>query len=314
MQIELFEEFVTLAEELNYHAAARRLNTTQSTLSKHVAALEREYGVRLFNRDKTGVALTSKGAILLQSAKAIRDEYALSKALFANGEGKTALFVTGELDSPGVYGVVSETVSLFSLRCPGTIIHFFSSASTAIDAQLALLKDGEADCVVFNLDRRALGRRDDAGRFESRLVCRVPVDAMMSVAHPLASNEELRLTDLAGCTFVRLVGPRYTPSWQVLERQLKSSGIPYLTTPVAASSPYDFMTANLGNSVILMPRAVSAGQDQPGTMRVPISRDNLSLSIYAVYLKENESEQIDAFVSSLAESYAAACGVAVEQR
>ena len=52
MHVELFGEFVVLAEELNYHAAARRLNVAQSTLSKHIATLEREYGTALFVRDR----------------------------------------------------------------------------------------------------------------------------------------------------------------------------------------------------------------------------------------------------------------------
>ena len=68
MQIEHYREFIVLAEELHYRNAARRLCMTQSTLSKHISALEGHYGVRLFERDKLHVSLTSKGSILLESA------------------------------------------------------------------------------------------------------------------------------------------------------------------------------------------------------------------------------------------------------
>ena len=42
MNIEYFQEFVELAQRLNYREAAARLNMSQSALSKHVKALEAE--------------------------------------------------------------------------------------------------------------------------------------------------------------------------------------------------------------------------------------------------------------------------------
>jgi len=58
MNIEYFQEFVELAQRLNYREAAARLNMSQSALSKHVKALEAEYGTKLLNRDRNSVALT----------------------------------------------------------------------------------------------------------------------------------------------------------------------------------------------------------------------------------------------------------------
>ena len=71
VHIELLHDFIVLSEELNYRAAATRLFTTPSTLSKHIAALEEHYGAKLLHRDKSSVALTSKGALLLEGAQKV---------------------------------------------------------------------------------------------------------------------------------------------------------------------------------------------------------------------------------------------------
>ena len=53
----------------SFTAAARELHLTQSTLSKHVALLEREFGADLFVRDRSGVSLTEAGGVLYAQAR-----------------------------------------------------------------------------------------------------------------------------------------------------------------------------------------------------------------------------------------------------
>ena len=50
MQISLLEEFVVWADNKTFEAAAKQLHISQSTLSKHLIALETELGVSLINR------------------------------------------------------------------------------------------------------------------------------------------------------------------------------------------------------------------------------------------------------------------------
>jgi DNA-binding transcriptional LysR family regulator len=63
------ESFVHSAESGSFSAAARRLALTPAAVSRNVAQLERNLGVRLFQRTTRGLALTEAGERFLQSVR-----------------------------------------------------------------------------------------------------------------------------------------------------------------------------------------------------------------------------------------------------
>jgi DNA-binding transcriptional LysR family regulator len=69
MEVRQLEHFVAIAEEHSFTRAARRLNYVQSALSVSIQSLERELGIRLFDRTTHRVALTDAGEALLPSAR-----------------------------------------------------------------------------------------------------------------------------------------------------------------------------------------------------------------------------------------------------
>ena len=65
--------FAAVVDYGSISAAARAIGVSQPTISRHLAALEQRLGVRLLERQASGIALTSQGKALMEQASAMRD-------------------------------------------------------------------------------------------------------------------------------------------------------------------------------------------------------------------------------------------------
>lgn len=71
MSLDQLAAVVTIAEEGTVVRAARRLHISQPPLTRKLAALEDELGVRLFARNARGMTLTPAGAAFVAEAVGI---------------------------------------------------------------------------------------------------------------------------------------------------------------------------------------------------------------------------------------------------
>ncbi|HEY1835025.1 MAG TPA: LysR family transcriptional regulator [Solirubrobacteraceae bacterium] len=76
VDLRLLRYFVTVAEELHFGGAARRLNIAQPALSSAVKMLEARLGVALLRRTTRRVELTRAGEVLLSSARRLLEAHA----------------------------------------------------------------------------------------------------------------------------------------------------------------------------------------------------------------------------------------------
>lgn len=79
MDTEALAAFEAVAEHRGFGRAAAVLHVSQSTLSRRIAALERELGVELFARTTRSVVLTLAGYALLAHAPAVRSAVAAAR-------------------------------------------------------------------------------------------------------------------------------------------------------------------------------------------------------------------------------------------
>ena len=84
------ESFVRSAETGGFSAAARRLSLTPAAVSRNVAMLERNLGVRLFQRSTRKLTLTEAGERFLLAIRGNLDELQASIASIATDRGEPA--------------------------------------------------------------------------------------------------------------------------------------------------------------------------------------------------------------------------------
>ncbi|SHM22897.1 LysR family transcriptional regulator [Actinacidiphila paucisporea] len=141
------ECFVAVAEESHFGRAAARLGMAQPPLSQRIQRLEKELGVRLFDRSSRQVAVTEAGALLLADA---RDMLARAEALRATARrirhGETGLLRAAL--PPDLAGeTVAALLADFGHRHPGLVleVHELTTAQ-----QLARFAAHELDVGVIH--------------------------------------------------------------------------------------------------------------------------------------------------------------------
>jgi DNA-binding transcriptional LysR family regulator len=142
VELRLWRQFIAVAEELHFGRAALRLHMTQPPLTQAIAGLERQLGVRLFDRTKRSVQLTVAGEALLPHAREL-----LARALAlpaharaaANGEsGRLRLAFVSTVG----FGLLPQWVLAFRSVCPQVELELIESTG---DIQLQSLARGDID-------------------------------------------------------------------------------------------------------------------------------------------------------------------------
>ncbi len=80
--------FVRVVEAGSFSAVGRELRTTQSTVSKQVAALEKHIGARLLTRSTRALALTDEGRRYFESARRLTAEIDEAEAALRSSEAE----------------------------------------------------------------------------------------------------------------------------------------------------------------------------------------------------------------------------------
>ena len=304
MDIGYFQELIELAHRLNYREAAARLNMSQSALSKHVKALETEYGVRLFDRDRNSVALTPAGVMLVDYAQQIWSAYEKSKSATAASQQSRPIMIAGLVESPDENRTMGEVMHYVSSRGISRQVRMRSAGSMSASEQVEALHDGVIDCFIGYELMPFNGQ--DGVRCER--LCELPLDIIVEAGSALASRSSLRYADMAGATFVHLAGPNFTPTWRLIESLLVGAGVPFTAKPVPTSSIYDYIDMNLAGCLLVMPRRREyerVDEIYPKIALVPVDEPNFRLGLDVAFLEGNADESLECLVEALRHCYSA---------
>ena len=202
MELRHLRYFAVLAEELHFGRAAERLHMAQPPLSQRIRDLERELGVRLFDRTRPRIQLTEAGALLLEHARPVLagvDTAREAMRRLRPGEaGVLRVGVPPDTRPP----VLRTLIGGFARRVPDVLIDLYELTT---DEQLVRLREGELDTGVVRHPSDTVG-------LESGPVLRRALGVVLPAGHPSAlGGTPVRLRDLDGASLVifpRVMAPR----------------------------------------------------------------------------------------------------------
>ena len=134
MNIDYISEFAVLAQVGNYLEASNLLFISQSSLSKHIQAMERELDVKLFDRTTRRIALTDEGRVLLPYARkiaALKHEYTTA---LHQAHGIENLSI-GSLPIMAPYGITAALVD-FQRDNPQISVHIIEGEAHKLKGML----------------------------------------------------------------------------------------------------------------------------------------------------------------------------------
>src|SRR3954454_24256449 len=175
----------------SFSAAADALAYTQSAISQQIAALEREAGTTLVERNARGVRLTDAGRALVEHADAIlarlSDAEAELEAIAGLRGGRLRL---AAFPSAGA-SIMHEAIARFRERHPAVELTLEPAEP---EPSIVRLRAGEAD-VVLDITAGFRPPRDDA--IERSHLLDDPMYVALPAGHPLARKRNLKLEELA---------------------------------------------------------------------------------------------------------------------
>ncbi|OYT92989.1 MAG: LysR family transcriptional regulator [Burkholderiales bacterium PBB3] len=188
IELRLWRQFVTVAEELHFGRAALRLHMTQPPLTQAIAQLERSLGVMLFARTKRSVQLTPQGLALLPQAQALLQQakaVVLDARALAGGEsGRLRLAFVSTVG----FSILPPWVMAFRQEFPGVQLDLVEATG---DVQLQLLQADEVDA-GFILHASGFA----VPGLQRLTVAQEPLVLALPESHPLAQRKTLRLADV----------------------------------------------------------------------------------------------------------------------
>lgn len=195
MELRQLRSAITIARRLSFTAAAEELAVAQPALSQQIAALERELGVRLFDRTNRRVALTDAGrAFVARAERIVADVDAAGEEMSAFAGGLRGRVVVGAYQSFAEY-TLPKLLGRFHAEHPGIEVALREGMA---DALLAALHAGTLDVFVGDMTVSVLATQGFRAEplYEDELVIAV------AARHPLAARGRIRIEELRNESFV----------------------------------------------------------------------------------------------------------------
>ena len=184
---------VRTVEKGSFTAAARSMGYAQSSVSKMIADLEKEWGMTLLERSKSGVCPTSAGEQMLPYVRKLLNEYASLEGQVDRLNGlETGVVRIGTFASVAI-NILPDIFARLKADYPGIAYELLLGDYDEIEDWIS---EGRVDCGFLRLPTLP--------EFETIELIKDEYKVVLPPGHPLAKNKSVKIEELDGEPFLLL--------------------------------------------------------------------------------------------------------------
>lgn len=297
--------FIKVIESGSVLAASRALAMTQPAISKSIQDLEGQLGVTLFERSKKGMALTDFGKQFENHAKLMLSQLRyLAEDLATWKSGTAGHLIVGTLIAASAT-MLPNALGIMRRIAPNVVVTVKVGANATL---YPMLLKGEVDVVLGILPEDAsllLPGYQGAPSLKHVPLYEEGLSVVVSAKSPLATSNELRLSDLQGLEWV--VPTPDSATYRAVQKFFRDQQLP---VPARVIESVSILT-NLElvvrwNMVCIMARSVAQRFEVLGLVKI-LSFAHLQEATtmgYTVRADREHSVVVHNFVRALHESLA----------
>ena len=241
MELSYLFEFITLAEEKNYHNAAARLGISQPTLTSHIKKLEQELETSLFDRGTRHVELSEYGRALYPYAESMISLYEDAVHAVRVKQNREKVVLTVAIEPHYMVGDLLRLFELFRRSHPNVLIEFINIPETTIHQ---VLRTGRCDMAIVP----QMSAKDK--EFTAVTIREERAVAFVSRDHPFAGRDSVPIRELREENL--LIPPARLVLYQMLSAACRSAGFELDPSCMGASETMGILLAKQGQGVLIL--------------------------------------------------------------
>ncbi len=198
--------FVKTVEQGSFTKAAEELNYAQSSISKMVADLEKEWGIVLLKRSKSGICLTATGEQILPRIRTILNDFQDLEGYVDQLNGVQSGIVRIGTFSSVAINWLPNIFARFQKDYPGIEYEMLLGDYDEVEHWI---EEGHVDCGFL--------RKTPDMQFDSISLKKDEYKVVLPVDHPIAAKKKILFSDLEDQPFLLLEHGGKTEVSELLE-------------------------------------------------------------------------------------------------
>jgi len=291
MDIYQMKYVLALAKHRNFTQAAEHCYISQSSLSQHISKLEKELGVKLFDRTTRTIRITEAGQAFVEAAERIlRDVDALEQTM-----STYAGFLRGTINIGAITALerigFSQLVTDFYSRYPNLTLNIYQGKSLSL---LDSLEKRNIDVAFVTQPRE-----HNYPNMDFRLIGRDEYTIILSDKHPLAARESVDLLELKDEMFI-LQHPDQSVSGLCMQACAEAGFTPKVISRIETVS-IAMNLARQGLGIVFLPSEVPEQYPMNGLKRLRLRKPIEKRIVMVTRAGEKPSHLVSAFADFITE-------------